>query len=45
MVTCSEAGTHTFTVNVSLAIDALQPYVDLDPANNAGSASSVTEVS
>lgn len=44
-VTCSQAGTHTFTVNVSVAIDAAQPYVDPNPANNVGSASSATEVS
>jgi hypothetical protein len=45
VVTCSEAGPHTFTVNVNVAIDAAQPHVDPVPANNSGSASSVTEVS
>ena len=44
MVTCSEAGPHTFTVNVNLAIDAAQPHVDPNLANNTGSASSVTQV-
>jgi hypothetical protein len=44
-VTCSVAGPQTFTVDVSVAIDAAQPYVDPNPANNVGSASSVTEVS
>jgi hypothetical protein len=38
MVTCSEAGTHTFTVNVDLAIDPAQPHVDPNLTNNAGSA-------
>jgi outer membrane biosynthesis protein TonB len=45
MVTCSEAGPQTFTVDVDVAIDAAQPHVDPNPANNAGSASSITEVS
>jgi hypothetical protein len=45
MVTCSEAGTHTFTVNVDLAIDAAQPHVDPNLTNNAGTSSTVTEVS
>jgi hypothetical protein len=45
MVTCNDAGSHTFTVTVNVAIDAGQPHVDPVPANNSGSASSVTEVS
>ena len=45
MVTCSEAGPHTFTVNVALAIDPAQPHVDPILTNNTGSASSFTEVS
>jgi outer membrane biosynthesis protein TonB len=45
MVTCSDVGSHTFTVNVSVAIDATQPQIDPILANNIGSASSITEVS
>jgi hypothetical protein len=45
MVTCSQTGPFTFTVNVNVAIDAAQPNVDPVPANNSGSASSTTEVS
>jgi len=43
LVTC-DPGSQTFTVDVSVAIDAAQPYVDPNPANNAGSASSITEI-
>jgi hypothetical protein len=43
MVTCNEAGPQSFTMNVSLTIDP--PYVDTNPANNAGSASGSTTVS
>lgn len=45
MVTCSQTGPFTFTVNVNVAIDSGQPNVDPVPANNSGSASSTTEVS
>ena len=44
-VTCSVAGSQTFTVNATVAIDPLDPSADPNPANNSGSGSSVTVIS
>jgi hypothetical protein len=35
-VTCAAPGIYAFSVNVSVAIDAAQAYVDPNPGNNIG---------
>jgi hypothetical protein len=44
-VSCSEPGIYLFTVNVDVAIDPGQPYVDPNPGNNTGFGSDTTNVS
>jgi hypothetical protein len=44
VVTCGQPGSHTFSVNFNVAFASGQPHIDPLPANNDGSASSVTVV-
>ena len=44
LVTCTEAGTYTFTADVSVVIDASQAITDPDTSNNDGSGSDSTIV-
>jgi hypothetical protein len=44
LVTCTEAGTPTFTADVSVAIDASQAITDSDTTNNDGSGGDSTIV-
>jgi len=44
LVTCTEAGTYTFTTDVSVAIDASQAITDPDTSNNDGSGNDSTSV-
>jgi hypothetical protein len=43
-VTCSQAGAHDFTLQVSVTPDPVQAAFDPDTTNNAGSASGTTTV-
>ena len=44
LVTCTEAGTYTFTTDVSVVIDASQAISDPDTSNNDGSGNDSTIV-
>jgi len=44
LVTCAQAGTYTFTTDVSVVIDASQPISDPDTSNNDGSGNDSTSV-
>jgi RNA polymerase sigma-70 factor (ECF subfamily) len=43
-VTCTNAGSHTFVVDASIAIDPSQMLTDANPANNSGSGSATTAI-
>jgi hypothetical protein len=44
LVSCIEPGPHTFTADVTVALDPTEPVADPDTANNSGSGNDTTEI-
>ncbi len=44
LVSCAQAGMHTFSADATVAIDPSQPVTDPDPSDNSGSGSDATDV-
>jgi len=44
LVSCTEAGPHTFTADVTVALDPTELVADPDPTNNSASGNDTTEI-